>query len=367
MEFNGFVFVILWMGIMGLFFHRVDVEETIQVLGKNKRRTLLLVAIIVVIPIIYLAGSRGNIGDTYNYQKGYNNIPNSFSEMLRYAGNIKKDRGFWYLIGIIKCLTRADYRVYYYILATIQILSLVIVYRRYSSNYLMSIFLFIASTDYISWMCNGVRQFTAVTIIFAGTTWLLEKKYIPYSLLILIASTVHQSALIMLPIIFIVHGEAWNRRTVFLLIAALVIVAYVDIFTNILDNILEETQYENVVSDWKAWKDDGTNPLRVLVYSVPAILSFFGRRNIRYENDSVINVATNMSIVTAGLYLISMVTSGIFIGRLPIYTSLFNYILLPWEVKCIFNERSSKLITIALYISYLLFYYYQMHIQSGLF
>ena len=61
-------------------------------------------------------------------------------------------------------------------LASIQAIILVTIYRKYSTNYLLSIFLFIASTDYLSWMFNGVRQFAAVTIIFASTKFMLEKK-----------------------------------------------------------------------------------------------------------------------------------------------------------------------------------------------
>ena len=93
-------------------------------------------------------------------------------------------------------------------------------------------------------------------------------------------------------------------------------------FTNILDTMLSETQYENMVSDWQSWQDDGTNFLRVLVYCVPTIISLIGLKSIRQEDDPLINLCTNMSIVSAGLYVISMFTSGVFIGRLPIYFSL---------------------------------------------
>ena len=105
------------------------------------------------------------------------------------------------------------------------------------------------------------------------------------------------------------------------------------LFTETLDVMLADTQYKNVVSDWTSWQDDGTNPLRVLVYSVPTILSLFCRKKIIKEGGRVIQVACNMSIMSSALYLISMVTSGIFMGRLPIYCSLYaNGILLPWDV-----------------------------------
>ena len=58
--------------------------------------------------------------------------------------------------------------------------------------------------------------------------------------------------------------------------ATIAVVTFIGSFTNLLDSVLAETQYTNVVSDWQSWQDDGTNIFRVLVYAVPAILSFIG-------------------------------------------------------------------------------------------
>ena len=178
--------------------------------------------------------------------------------------------------------------------------------------------------------------------------------------MILIASLFHQSALLVLPFVFIVQGKAWNKKTLFFIIAVVVAVVFADRFTDILDNMLAETQYQNVVSDWEQFQDDGTNILRVLVYSVPAILSLIGLKYIRQENSALINICTNMSIASAGLYVISMFTSGIFIGRLPIYFSLYNYILLPWEINRIFTKQSARIIYIIMVIAYLGFYLYSL-------
>ena len=206
----------------------------------------------------------------------------------------------------------------------------------------------------------------AVTIIFAATSLMLRKKYVPLFLVILFASLFHQSALLMIPIVLIAQGRAWNTRTLLFIAAAVVAVLFVDRFTVFLDTALEETQYANVVSDYTSWNDDGTNPIRVLVYSVPAILAFIGRKRIMYEDNRLINLCANFSLITAGLYLVSMVTSGIFLGRIPIYTSLYSYILLPWEIESLFTRESRVLMYVAMIAGYLGFYYYQMHITWGL-
>ena len=162
----------------------------------------------------------------------------------------------------------------------------------------------------------------AVTITVSCFPWILQKKYVKAIIVILIAALFHQSALLVLPFVFIVQGKAWNKKTLLFIIVVVMAVVFADRFTDILDSMLAETQYENVVTDWEQFQDDGTNIFRVLVYSVPAILSLIGIKYVREADDPVVNICTNMSIAAAGLYVVSMFTSGIFIGRLPIYFSV---------------------------------------------
>ena len=77
----------------------------------------------------------------------------------------------------------------------------------------------------------------------------------------------------------------------------------------------------------------------------------------------MIHAATGASILTCGIYLISMVTSGVFLGRLPIYVSIWSQcILLPWEINHIFSKQSARLVKVAAVLCYCVFFYYQMHI-----
>lgn len=292
-------------------------------------------------------------------------MPVSLGGMASYMATVKKDKGFYFVSAVIKCIVGNHVNIYFIVLAAIQAGVLIYVYRKYSSRYLVSFFLFIASTDYISWLFNGIRQFLAVTITFIGIKFILDKKYAKAIILILIASLMHQSALLVIPFIFIAQGKAWNKKTLLFMVAVIVIVAGIGQFTNVLDSMLAETQYKNVVSDWQSWNDDGTNALRVLVYAVPSVLSLIGLRFIRNEDDKVINLCTNMSIVSVGFYIVSMFTSGIFIGRLPIYFSLYSYILLPWEIDHMFTKRSARLIYVVMVVGYLGFYLYSVNNLLG--
>jgi len=322
MRLSNYWWLLIWIFVAAVFVEIVPVTRYEEVLGKKEKRWGIFSAFLLVFPYLIWAGFRGDVADTYAYRTMFKELPLALSEWMTYLAGLTKDKGFYVLSLMIKFVVRNNSEFYFLILAAFQIICIVLVFRKYSCDYWFSIFVFVASTDYISWMFNGIRQFTAVTLIFVTTSLLLKKKYVPVIAVILIASTIHGSALLMLPIILVLQGKAWNKRTLFSIAICIIALMFVDQFTDVMDYLLADTQYTNVVSDWKAWEDNGTNPIRVFVYSVPTILAIVGYKWIRDEDDPVINLATNASIISTGLYLVSMGTSGIFIGRLPIFVSL---------------------------------------------
>lgn len=365
---NEFVLIVLWMGICAIFAKYSKIQRTELVEGVGEERFPMYFALIVLAPLIIMIANRSfEIGDTLVYKNGFVNMPSEFSKIGDYMSTITKDSWFYLFSVVIKCVIGENIELYFGIIAVLQIIPLIYIYRKYSVNYVVSAFLFIASADYISWNFNGIRQFLAVTFIFMAFPLLLKKKYVPLILIILFASMFHKSALLMIPIIFIVQGEAWNKKTIAIIIFSLFVLFFVSQFTDVLDKALSDTQYSNVVADYKSWNDDGTNPFRVAVYCIPAVISFIYRGKIKGFNNRVINICTNLSIVTAGMYIISMVTSGIFLGRLPIFTSLFNYILLPWEIENLFYKDNKRIVFVAMVVLYLIYYYYQASVIWSLF
>lgn len=365
--FNQYVLILVWLGFMALLQGRFYREEYNELIDDYDWRVTPVFAFMVMLPVIWMAGWRQGFGDTWTYAVAYTNLPSSWSGLPQYFATITKDSLYYRAEAVFKVLTGTEARGWFVFIAAFQSFCLMKMFRKYSDDVVLPIFLFVASSDFLSWMCNGIRQFTAVSIILLGTRFYIEKKWVKSILIIVFASFFHQSALLMIPFIFIAHGKIWNKRTLMFLFGVLISLTAVDRFTNILDGMLSVTQYGNVVSDYTTlFQDDGTNPLRVLVYALPAILSFFLREGIEENDSPVLRFCTNMSIVSAGMYLISMVTSGIFLGRLPIYCSLYSYILLTWEIKNIFGPNNKNMAMVMAVSGYLLFYYYQLHFAWGL-
>ena len=359
---TNYWFLIGWIAIAAAVFSFTRMRRPEPVLCEEGIRYPIPVALITALPYIIWSGFRPNgFGDTGVYRATFLNAGSGWSAALEILRGDGKDKGFYMAECLLKSVIGNRDVVFFLIVAAIQILCVVLVYRKYSEDFFLSVFLFIASTDYLSWTFNGVRQFIAAAMIFATLGLIMKRKWIPVIIVILLASTIHGSAIIMLPVVFVCMGRAWNRWTVLAILLTILAILFLNKTTSILDTVISATQYEGLTYNeiWEA--DNGTNPIRVLVYSVPALMSLIGRRYLEAEEDPLIGFCVNMSVISAGLYLLSMVTSGIYIGRLPIYMSLYSYIALPWMINHMFTEHTARFIKVAAIVCYLAFFYYQMH------
>lgn len=366
---SNYWWLIIWLAIGGFILVLCVPKKQEIVMARQEIRWHLLAAIALILPFILWAGFRAvdtHGFDTIVYQTSFLKAPNQLSQLPGYLETITKDKGFSVLTVFIKSFIGNSANLYFLILASVQMTGIALVYRKYSCDYLFSIFLFVASTEYIAWMHNGVRQFLSVVLVFVASSLLFKKKYIPLIAVILLASTIHASAIYMLPIVFIVQGRIFNKKTVLCILAVICALLFVSQFTNLLESVLAETQYQDAVSEWNSLGDDGTNPLRAAVYSVPAILALIGWKHMRNETNPVIQVATNASIITAAISWLSVATSGVFLGRLLIWTSLYNGVVLPYEIEHIFEPKSAKIVKIIAVVCYIVFFYYQMHIAWGI-
>lgn len=362
MVFQWYLFVLLIA--VGIFAYQSGQVYTVEICGRQERRFGWLPVLMIAVPLIYLAGTRTNIGDTAAYRSGFLNSSTSWSAIPGILASEGKDKGFTIFTLLLKSVIGNHDKLYFTIIAAFCLMVVVTVYRKHSCNFLMTMFLFIASGDYVQWNYNGMRQFIAVAIVFSATNLLLQKKYFPYICVALLASTIHATALIMIPICFIVQGRPWNTRTLLFLAAVLFAITSVDQLTNLITNLMENTQYSGEVGQFL--ETEGTNMLRVLVFCIPPALSLLFKKRIDRANIPIINLSVNMSIASMGAYIVSGFTSGIFVGRVPIFFSLYNYILLPWIIENVFEKRSARLVYVVMIAFYLIFYYYQMEITWGL-
>lgn len=355
---NLYYFIFVWIGFMAIVSQKVRVTKGTIVCGERVERWKLIWAFVAFAPVIYLAAFTTPRSDTGLYLTIYKNLDISWKALKDTLLADESGKGFFAFQWLIKNVFRGSETAYRLILALLHSIPVLYVFRKYSDNFILSLYLFVATGCHTAWMMNGLRQYLAVCIIMTATPLMIKRKYIPLIAVILLAATIHSSAILMLPIVFIIQGRAWNYKTFFFIIITIIMMYAFSNYTGLLDSMLEETEYAGTMASAIAMGDDGTNPIRVLVNSIPMLLSILGKKQIDSENNEVINLCVNMSIITSGLYLISMVTSGIMLGRLPIYTSLYSLIALPYFTDKIFTKHSSRIVNVLMIILYFMYYLY---------
>lgn len=337
----------------------------VYVAGEYEKRYKWFTALTVIAVFSYVAATRDlHFQDTSGYAGGFMRTEGSWANVWKTFRTSGKDRGFYTTVVLLKMLLGDRYQLYFGVIAGFCLLCVIGVYRKHSCNFFMSVFLFLASGEYVQWTHNGMRQFVAVSMTFAAIDLLLKKKYLHYLAVVLFASTFHASALMMAPMCLVVRGPAWNYKSVLMILAVTVAASSSDFLMNMVTDIMESTQYSGDVNNMLS--TDGTNFLRVLVFCIPPLLALVFLSRVRALDVPLINLSVNMSIASMGIYIVSMFTSGIYIGRLPIYCSLYNYLLLPWVLERAFEKGSAKLIMLMAMGCYMVFYYYQMHVIWGL-
>lgn len=358
---NVYVFLIIWVIVFGIISNMVAKPVCVGE-DRYEYRTNLFMAILTFSFLIVLAGLRSGMADTPAYIQNFKDLPNNILEVYNTVSTYEKSKGFYFFAGLIKCFISQDYHVWLFILSFINGLCVAITLKEYSTDFATSALLFIL-TCYFTWMFNGLKQFFAATVMFAATGLILKKKFIPYMIIVLFMSTFHNSVLIFIPVYFIVQGEAWNKRTILFIVLTMMAIVFADQFIDIFNDVVENTTYSESMKEI-GQTDDGTNIFRILVESVPTIMAFIYRKRIKEISTPIIDLCINMSIMGTGIYIISKIlSSGVMIGRLPIYFTMYNLILLPWLIKNLFDKNERRLIYYVMIVCYFAFFYYQIFIN----
>lgn len=341
------------------------------------RATTAFSVLVFAVPIVFIA-LRSEFIDTGSYIRMFDNTPTDMYIFDKFIQTNDEAYLFHALRMLFKVYISQKAQVWIAAIAILQSVLVLRTFRRYSCDMGLSVFLFMASGLVGSWMMNGIRQFLAVAVIFACTQLLIDKKWILYIPIVLLMmgllpitsrfglpdppwylSGIHQATLIMLLACFFIQGKAFNKRVWILaaVFAVLVVTGQLDSF---LDSSVENTTYIKDMENVNA--DTGTSWLRVIVESVPFVMVLVVRNRLReMDIPPVIQLSINASVITTVLYIASAFTSGIYVGRLPIFTELYNFILLPWLIRHPYKKHR-RLITIIMICAYVAYFFYQFNI-----
>lgn len=354
----GYIFI--WLVLFGLLINQTRLFKIEYNNGVKMKGWYFSTATILFFPIFWLACMGPAINDIPEYIHLYKLVPSTIPELQTYISTLDSGQGFAVLEWLIKSFFGDSVTAFRVVIAALHSIPIIWIFKKYSEDYWITIYLFVASACHIGWMMNGLRQFIAVVMILSALPLMIRQKYGKVILIVLLATTIHITAIFMLPVVFIVQGKAGNKKT--LLFIALAIVAMFIFSKNpaFADMFLEGTEFAGTITQMQKFGDDGVNPIRVLVNLVPIFLAFVQKKHIAKEENKLIHICVNMSIITLGLNLMAMVTSGILMGRMAIYTSLYSFIIMPYLIRNAFTKNSQKLVNMLMIVFYFIYYCFEM-------
>lgn len=341
---------VFWLNLAVVFIFSLLARYTGKpvTLGPATIRPNKAFAFIALASLVLVSGLRSNIGDTEAYMQSYTFIGTDLSQALS-----SKDFGFAILVVLLNKVS-SDSQLLIFATALITNVLIFRVIYRYANPFELGTFLYITAGSYMVSM-NGIRQFLASAIIFAALKWLIDGSYKRYFIIVALASAFHLSALLMLPVYFVVRQKAWSWMTVFTMILTFVIFLFFKPFISSLFEIMGDNQYSHY-QDFLTQSGMGANFIRTVVAAVPLVLAFFGRKRLRSfwpKTDYIVN----MSMINF-VFMIFATTNWIF-ARFSIYFGLYNLLLLPWIIEYVVNRGSKKIMYFSLVACYLIFFYYE--------
>jgi len=70
---------------------------------------------------------------------------------------------------------------------------------------------FLFCTEFFFWSMNGIRQFTAISLLLFSIKYIINRKLIKYLLLLAVASLFHKTVFFLLPLYFIPYKHLYNQ------------------------------------------------------------------------------------------------------------------------------------------------------------
>lgn len=248
-----------------------------------------------------------------------------------------------------------DYHIYFFFPALLSNYAIVKLCKSYSVNPAFSLLIFFSIGTFLMYMA-ALKQCIAVFILLLALPYAVEKKYVRFYLLVFLAILFHTHAF-MFAIVPFLCDKPWNKKTWLLLGATLFAMAT---YNATLGAFMEYAQSIGaLVDESELFDGNSINPLRVVVYWIPALLALSFRRRLFTNSTRVENMFVNMSIVSAFILTIGLVQAANLFARMAGYFEVATIIALPWMIKKLFTKQSARFVTICASALYFLYFWYE--------
>lgn len=283
--------------------------------GKPNLTSYYLFVFISVATLAVVSGLRYNVGSDFGaYYWGYPKWEMEFSERWQSWD----EPGLSTLAKLLYPISQ-DGAFFIFLIAALTVSLFCITIAKNTDNYFFCLMIYI----FTSWTgCfNGARQFLAAAILFAGHNLILKRKFLKFCILVFIASSFHITALIMLPMYFLITEVLDLKKITLITVTGIAMIFSYDFLFEVL-GFLKDSETGGADTTY-AQKE--IHPLRILIALAPIIVYFFllfqkkgftGRENFYmgfiFVRAAVIFGTSNSAYLNrAGIYFAPFIAIGL--------------------------------------------------------
>lgn len=168
----------------------------------NPRKNYIIGVLLPIIFFSLIIGLRYGVGvDYFSYRDAY-----------LYQGDRDLEPGFNLICSVLNYVGLPPFSLFI-LCAFLQLFIFTRLTIKYPSIYSWSIY-FYFTTLYLFFTINGLRQAIAFSCLVWAISYLFERNFLKYVVIIVLASTIHKSVLIFLPFYFFIHYDILKNRLV---------------------------------------------------------------------------------------------------------------------------------------------------------
>ena len=300
------------------------------------------------IAFIVFAGLRRSYNDTITYIQGFDLVD---LDNIRLSTILEPYGGFKLYQQLIKNYISNNSQVFLFISAIVTTLLYLSFYTRHTNQYSGMIFLY-SIGSYLESMA-AIKQTIAIGISLYAVDAYLNKKYVKAILLLLVAMTFHPYIVCLVCVPFL-KRKIWDGKTI------LVIILCVIAFMN-MDKVF--AMFDVIGRDYsgEVFNDYTINPIRVLVESIPVVISWIYRHELNKKENKLLILGMNMRIISFVFIAMGLFVNPIYFGRMSSYFASLSAIAIPEMLNLVWKEnRNGRVYIIGYYIFFFIYFVMDM-------
>lgn len=317
--------------------------------GYKKNDHLFTFLLIVMLSLF--CGLRTGYNDTGTYRLIYQNTKTLSDFLLSEDADFAHGIGFAFVNSAMKSVgfSEQDFIMSYALVTTTLYIKFL---RRYSVNPLLSVFLLFTTGAY-TFTLAAIKQSIAMGICLTAIPYLAAKRRVSYIAIILLASLFHPYALIYLLALFM-DFRPWHWQTY---ISIFVFVGCGLLMDKLIGALVDITSIMGADYTSEMLLAEGVNIIRVLVVSVPVLLSMPYKKWLFHDSSRAENILFNLVMLNALIMFVGLFGTGVYFGRLANYFLPMQMVVIPWMLRKI-GGKDSQFLTICCVAGYIGYFMY---------